>query len=441
MADQGSALALWKGEYKSSTHISFSRTLILYNVAMTLERPASLKFDLLPLLRGFGGIYLVNAVVGFIFAASAPVAIILTASAKGGLAESDVASWLFGCFFVNGLISMGFCLAYRQPLVFLWTIPGTILVGQALDHLSFAQVIGAYYATGALMFILGLSGWVRKCMSRLPLPIVMAMVAGVFLQFGLNLIFAIRDGVTIAAPMAAVFLLLSAHARFARLLPPLIGALIAGIVAIALSGEFDLHGPATFTLARPNFYVPEFSWSAMVELVLPLAITVLAAQNAQGFVILEAAGHRPPVNAITAACGLGSLIAASVGTVSTCLTGPVNAIISSAGDKDKHYVAGVMVSLLALLFGIFSPVFIRVMLATPKVFIATLAGLALLRVLERAFVVSFNGAFTLGAAVTFLVTVANVPIFSIGAPFWAVIVGLAVSGVLERNDFKKLTLE
>ena len=405
-----------------------------------LERPALLKFDLLHLLGGFGGIYLVNAVVGFLFAASAPVAIILTAAAKGGLAESDVASWLFGCFFINGLISMGFCLVYRQPLVFFWTIPGTILVGQALDHLSFAQVIGAYYATGALMFVLGLSGWVRKCMSRLPMPIVMAMVAGVFLQFGLNLIFAIRDGVLIAGPMTVAFLLLSARPRFGRMLPPMIGALIAGVIAIALSGEFDLHGAAESTLANPNFYVPEFSWSAMVELVLPLAITVLAAQNAQGFVILEAAGHKPPVNAVTAACGLGSIIAASVGTVSTCLTGPVNAIISSAGDKDKHYAAGVMVSLLALSFGIFSPAVTRFMLATPKAFIATLAGLALLRILERAFVVSFNGAFTLGAVVTFLVTVANVPIFSIGAPFWAVIVGLAVSWALERNDFKKLAV-
>ena len=409
--------------------------------AMTLERPAPLKFDLLHLLSGFGGVYLVNAIVGFLFAASAPVAIILTASEKGGLTEADIASWLFGCFFINGLISIGFCLAYRQPLVFFWTIPGTILVGQALDHLSFAQVIGAYYATGALMFILGLSGWIRKCMSRLPMPIVMAMVAGVFLQFGLSLIFAIRDGVMIAGPMTAVFLLLSALPKLARISPPLIGALIAGIVAIALLGEFDLHGAAAFTLARPNFYVPDFSWSAMVELVLPLAITVLAAQNAQGFVILEAAGHKPPVNAVTVACGLGSLIAASVGTVSTCLTGPVNAIICSAGDKDKHYAAGVMVSLLALLFGIFSPVFTRFMLATPKVFIATLAGLALLRVLERAFVVSFSGAFTLGAAVTFLVTVANVPIFSIGAPFWAVLIGLAVSWALERNDFKNLAVE
>jgi benzoate membrane transport protein len=405
---------------------------------MTIERPAVLKFDLRDLLSGFGGIYLVNAVVAFLFPASAPVAIILTASEKGGLAEADIASWLFGGFFFNGLISLGFCLLYRQPLVFFWTIPGTVLVGQAMGHLSFAQVIGAYYVAGALMFLLGLSGWVRKCMSRLPMPIVMAMVAGVFLQFGLNLIFAIRDGFMIAAPMTAVFLLLSALPRFARMLPPLIGALIVGIAMIALMGQFDLHGPVAFTLAKPHFYTPEFSWPAMVELVLPLAITVLAAQNAQGFVILEAAGHKPPVNAVTAACGLGSMIGASVGAVSTCLTGPVNAIVASGGDKNKHYAAGVIVSLLALLFGIFSPVFTRFMLATPKVFIATLAGLALLRVLERAFVVAFNGAFTLGAAVTFLVTVANVPIFSIGAPFWAVLFGFAVSWTLERNDFKKL---
>jgi benzoate membrane transport protein len=158
-----------------------------------------------------------------------------------------------------------------------------------------------------------------------------------------------------------------------------------------------------------------------------------------GYAVLEAAGHKPPVNAVTAACGLGSMIAALVGTVSTCLTGPVNAIISSAGDKDKHYAAGVQVGLLALVFGLFSPVFTRFMLATPAAFIAALAGLALVRILERAFVISFSGSFTLGAAVTFLVTVADVPIFSIGAPFWGLIIGFAVSWALERDDFRALT--
>jgi benzoate membrane transport protein len=193
---------------------------------------------------------------------------------------------------------------------------------------------------------------------------------------------------------------------------------------------------ATYIFAKPNLYVPEFSGAAMVELVLPLAVTVLAAQNAQGFAVLEAAGHKPPVNTITAACGIGSLISASVGTVSTCLTGPVNAIIASGGDKDKHYAAGVLVALLAVLFGIFSPLFTRFMLATPKAFIAALAGLALVRILERAFIVSFKGSFTLGATVTFLVTVANVPILSIGASFWALLFGFAVSWALEKSDFE-----
>ena len=97
-----------------------------------------------------------------------------------------------------------------------------------------------------------------------------------------------------------------------------------------------------------------------------------------------------------------------------------------------------LVALFALLFGIFAPVVVRLMLATPKAFIATLAGLALLRVLERAFAGSFKGGFTLGATVCLLVTVANVPILSIGAPFWAVLIGLAVSWALERSDFEGL---
>jgi benzoate membrane transport protein len=153
------------------------------------------------------------------------------------------------------------------------------------------------------------------------MPIIMAMVTGVFLQFGLNLMFAMRDGLTIAAPMTATFLLLSACSKVVRVLSPIIGALIVGVVAIAFTGAFDLKGPLAETFIRPHVYVPQFSWAAMAELVLPLAITVLAAQNAQGFAILEAVGNKPPVNAITTVCGLASLITAPFGAVSTCLDG------------------------------------------------------------------------------------------------------------------------
>jgi benzoate membrane transport protein len=286
------------------------------------------------------------------------------------------------------------------------------------------------------MLALGLSGWVRRCTEAAPMPIVMAMVAGVFLRFGTGLVYAVRDDAWIAAPMVAAFVVLSVWRKPGRFVPPLIGALIVGAACVLL---FDKYRPPETALqyALPNLYPPAFSWQAMVELVVPLAITVLVVQNGQGFAVLRAAGHKPPIDAIATACGAGSIAAACVGTVSSCLTGPVNAIISSSGEKERHYAAGVFVGMLALAFGLAAPFFTRLMLATPPAFVAALAGLAMLRVLQTAFAVAFGGKFALGALVTFLVTVADVSIFNIGAAFWGLLLGFAVSWLLERGDFRR----
>jgi benzoate membrane transport protein len=377
-----------------------------------------------------GASYAVAAFVAFLFAASGPVVIILSVGARGGLAESDIASWIFAAFCLNSVISIAFTLAYRQPLVFLWSIPGSVLVGPALGHLTFPEVIGAFVATGVLMLLLGLSGWVRRAMEAVPMPIVMAMVAGVFLRFGVDLVLAFRDGFWIALPMTAAFAFFTIVPT--RALPPLIGALIAGAVALGVLGAFKPPAGALLALAAPNLYVPQFSWAAMVELVVPLAITVLAVQNAQGIAILAGNGHQAPVNAITAACGVGSIVTGVFGAVSTCLTGPVNAVLSSTGEKQRQYTGALFFSLLGLAFGLLAPFFTRLLLATPPAFIATLAGLAMLRVLQTAFTASFGGRFSFGALVCFLVTVADVPILHIGAPFWGLIFGLGASWLLER---------
>ncbi len=388
-------------------------------------------------LADFGLVYAANAVVAFLFAASAPVAIVLSIGSRGGLSESDLASWIFAGFFINGLITIVFSVLYRQPLSFFWTIPGTVLLGPALTHVSFPEAIGAFFATGLLMLLLGLSGWVRRAMQALPMPIVMAMVAGVFLRFGLDLVYALRDGFWIAAPMVVTFVVLSALPRLGRMLPPLIAALIVGAIAVWWLGSFTPPPGALFAFAQPNLYVPQFSWTAMVELVVPLAITVLVVQNGQGIAILTANGHYPPTNAITAGCGIGAMATALFGAVPTCLTGPVNAILSSSGEKHRHYTGAVFIGLIACVFGLIAPFFTRLMLAAPPAFIAALAGLAMLRVLQTAFQASFNEKFSLGALVCFLVTVADVPVFNIGAPFWGIVFGLAASWLLERDDHQR----
>ncbi len=400
-----------------------------------LERPTRPISNWREVLADFGPRYAANGFIGWVFAATAPVAIILSVGTRGGLSEAELASWIFGVFFINGLITILFCWVYRQPLAFFWTIPGTVLVGPALGHLSFAEVIGAFYATGGLMLVLGVTGWVKRAMHAVPMPIVMGMVAGVFLRFGLDLVRSLHDDAVIVAPMIAVWLLLTFAPGLGRRMPPLIGALLVGALVAALTGRFSASSLGALEFVRPVIHVPAWSMGAMFELVVPLAITVLVVQNGQGIAVLKAAGHEPPVDAITVACGLGAMASAVVGSVSTCLTGPTNAIITSSGERERHYVAGIFTGVLAVVFGLLSPAFTRLMLHAPKSFIMALAGLAMLRILQAAFVASFKDRFTLGALVAFLVTVADRGLLNIGAAFWGLLAGIAVSGLLERHDF------
>jgi benzoate membrane transport protein len=403
-----------------------------------LEKPLLPQRSWRQIVSDFGSTYAANALIGFIFAATGPVAVILAVGTRGGLSPQELASWVFGVFFVNGLVSLFMSWRYTTPLAFGWTIPGTVLVGPALQHLTFPEVIGAFYVTSALVLVLGLSGWVKRLMASLPMPIVMGMVAGVFLRFGLDIVRALQSDVAIAAPMVAVFLLLSTKADWGRRLPPVIGALLVGALAVAVSGRLDASAVGQLSLAQPVIQAPVWSWAAMLELVVPLAITVLVVQNGQGVAVLKNAGHEPPVNAIAVACGVGAAVSAVFGAVSTCLTGPTNGLLTSSGDKHRHYIGALLFGVLALLFGLMAPTFTGLMLAAPKEFIMVLGGLAMLRVLQGAFVASFGaGKFSLGALVSLLVTVADIGLFNIGAAFWGLVVGFAVSWWMERGDFLK----
>ena len=324
---------------------------------------------------------------------------------------------------------------YRQPLVFFWTIPGTVLVGPSLTHLSFPEVVGAFYVTALLMLVLGTSGWVKRVMQFVPMPIVMGMVAGVFLRFGLELVRAVFADTLIVGPMVAIWLILSAIPSLGRRFPPIIGALVVGASMTVLFGRFDATATLQFELIRPVIQTPVWSLAAMIELVVPLAITVLVVQNGQGFAVLRAAGHTPPINAVTMACGIGSAISAAVGGVSSCLTGPTNAIVVSSGERERQYSAAMFVGCLALVFGLLAPTFTRLLLVSPKSLVMALAGLAMLRVLQTAFVTAFKERFAFGALVAFLVRVADVPLLNIGAAFWGLVSGVAISLLLERSDF------
>ena len=387
------------------------------------------------LLADLAPTHVASGLLGFVFAASGPLAIVLSVGTSGGLSERELASWVFGIFSVNGLITVAMSWRFRQPLAFFWTIPGTVLVGPALHHLSFAEVVGAYDCTAALILVLGATGWVRRAMGAVPMPIVMAMVAGVFLRFGLDLVRAVHADIALGAPMVGTFVALSAVPALGRRVPPLIAAIAVGALAAAALGRFGPAGVGALGFVRPVVTVPAFSAPALLELVVPITVTVLVVQNGQGFAVLGAAGHSPPVDRCTIACGIGSALAASVGAISSCLAGPTNALLTAVGEPRRQYTAAVVTGTLAVIFGLLSPVFTKLVLAAPKNYVTLVAGLAMLRVLQAAFVASFSARFTLGALICFLVTVSDLAVLNVGAAFWGLMAGLGTSWLLERADF------
>ena len=173
------------------------------------------------------------------------------------------------------------------------------MVGPALEHLSFQEVIGAFYGTGVLLLILGVSGWVKKVMAILPMPIIMGMVAGVFMNFAISWIKSLTENPMIAVPMTLIFVILSLNSRLSKNFPPMIGVLIVGLISVHLFSGLEKLQLESPSIVIPKIFVPEWSMSAILELVVPLTITVLAAQNAQGIAVLRSREHNPPINSIT----------------------------------------------------------------------------------------------------------------------------------------------
>lgn len=401
---------------------------------LAIERPTLPRPTLREITRDLGPNEIGNGLVALIFSASGPIAVILQAAAAGNLSSQETSSWIFGAFLGNGVLTLLLTYFYRSPQAYFWTIPGTVIVGDALVHLSFGEVIGAYLVTALLVFLLGWTGLIGRIMAALPPTIVMAMVAGIFLRFGLDLVGSASADPLIALPMIVVFVALTALPGVAKFAPPVAIAAVIGTVIAIIANRLDSGILDDGVIAQPVLVAPEFSFGAMAELVIPLAITVVIVQNGQGTAVLSAAGHNQGTNLSAAASGLVSVPLAFIGTVTSCLTGPTNALIVSGPNKERHYVTAMVTAVGAIVVGLISPAFVGFMLAMPVSFIAALAGIAMLTPLKNAFLAGFKGPFSTGALVCFLVTVSELTIWNITAPFWGLVFGGIVGFLLDRSS-------
>jgi benzoate membrane transport protein len=190
-----------------------------------------------------------------------------------------------------------------------------VLLAGALDHFSFEEIIGSYLVSGIVILGLGMTGWIKKIMDYIPLPIVMSMVAGIFLPLALNIIEAFGEVGWIAFATLMGYVLLSVVPRLGRICPPIIGAMAVGVVTTIVMKKYELAEPITLSFVKPTIYIPHFSFQSMMELVIPLVITVIGIHNTQGIGVLKSYSYNPPSNVLTVTSGIGSLIMGVFGSI------------------------------------------------------------------------------------------------------------------------------
>ncbi|MFK3664144.1 benzoate/H(+) symporter BenE family transporter [Ochrobactrum teleogrylli] len=379
-------------------------------------------------------------VVAMSFTATGPVAIILSVAHTAGLSVEDVSSWLFATFFFNGLVSIVASLWLRQPLAFLWTIPGTILVGPALSRYGIDAVVGTYLVCSALLVILGASRLLGRIERLIPMPVVMGMIAGVFIKFGLDLVSSTASAPWLGLPMIAAFatLLLVERQRGGVPVPPVLGALVVGGICLWMAGFSLPPAPAGTLLASWRLHKPVFDPGCLFELTLPLLITVIFVQNAQGIAVLRSTGHTASLRLATVLSGFLSAICAFFGACLSTLAGPSNAILVSSGERSQQYIGAIVLGLLSLVIGVFSPLFAVILTALPLTYVAVVAGLAMLGVIESAMIGAFRGSRSYAATVSLIVTASHIEIGGVGSPFWGIVIGTATAYALDHHTPKSV---
>ncbi len=400
-----------------------------------IEKGPGYKSGLADLKRYFTGKSLTAGIVAAIFGCTGPALVTINASTAAGYSMEQTVSWLFGIYVFGGLISLIMALYFKMPIVGAFSIPAASMLATSLVGYSFNEASGAFLMAGVIVLLLGVTGLIGKVMRFLPLPIVMGMIAGVMLRFGTNIVTS-----TIAAPIicgAAVFGYFVIP-KFIKKLPPVLAALLCGVIAIICTGGLNIES-FNFSYIPPQLVLPKFNLASILSVSVPLAALVVGAENAQAIGVLYAQGYKVPINAMTIISGIGGICSGLVGAHNANIAGPMTAICSSdaAGDdKDGRYVAAIINGCCFITFGILASFALGFVTAIPSGLINVLAGLAMINVLISSFKEAFtSNHFTLGAFVALIIGASNITILSIGSAFWALFGGVIVSLLCEWKDF------
>ncbi|WP_300552488.1 benzoate/H(+) symporter BenE family transporter [Limnohabitans sp. Rim8] len=370
----------------------------------------------------------VAVLVGF----TSSAAIVFSAAQALGASPEQMVSWMWALGIGMGVTSLALSLWYRLPVLTAWSTPGAAVLAVS-QGVSLPEATGAFMVCALMIVWVGYSGWFERLMSKIPLALASALLAGVLARFALDAVGAVAHAPVLVVTMTLSYLL--GRRWWPRWSVPVV--LLVGMAVAAVQGQLHVSS-VVWSWALPVWVGPTWSWATMVSVALPLFVVTMASQNLPGVAAQRASGYDIPVSPVVGATGLASLLLAPFGGYALNLAAITAAICmgkEAHPDPSRRYTASVAAGLLYIGLGLAGGTIVSLMAAFPQALVLAVAGLALLGTMASGLSVAFKDEQHREAALlTFLVTLSGVTVAGVGSAFWGVVVGVLAQWLWSRRQ-------
>ena len=152
---------------------------------------------------------IIAGVIGALTGFASSFALVIAGLLAVGATPEEAASGLLALCIAQALLAGFLSWRSRLPLSFAWSTPGAALLVAAEGSTgSYGAAIGAFIVCGLLILVSGLWGRLGRAMTRIPMPLAGAMLAGILFPICIAPVTAVIEEPLLAAPVIVVWLLL-----------------------------------------------------------------------------------------------------------------------------------------------------------------------------------------------------------------------------------------
>jgi benzoate membrane transport protein len=370
---------------------------------------------------------IVAAVVGF----SSSFVVVLAGLVAVGASPAEAASGLLTVCVTQALGMLWLSVRHRTPITLAWSTPGAaLLVATGTVAGGWPAAVGAFVVVAGLVLLTGRIRWLGELISRIPVSLARAMLAGVLLPLCLAPVTGLADSPLLVAPVVLTWLVMHRVSRRWSVPAALLVAI--GVVIVAAGSSVD----GADLLPSLAWTTPQWTLQAVIGIAIPLYIVTMASQNVPGVAVMASYGYAVPWRETMTVTGLGTLAGSPFGghvVNLAAITAALAAGPTAGPDRDRRWIASASAAVSYLVLALGCSALAALVAAAPGDVIQAAAGLALLGTLGSALAGALADEEGREAAVVcFLVAASVVTVLGVGAAFWALLAGLVLRPLLRE---------